>query len=251
MNMIKTIIVDDEQHCIDAVLDLINEYDDFFNVLGSYRSVEAAVKATKRLKPDLVFLDVEINDETGFDFLKQLGVINFQVVFTTAYDKYAVKAFKFSALHYLLKPIDTDDFEEVVKRIEKDVLIKELDKKINVLMHNLKVKNTDKRLTIDTSEDTNVINISDILYCEADINYTDIHTIKNGKITSSKTLKTFENLLLEHGFYRVHQSYLVNLKHVKKYTKGKPAYVILSNGSRVKVSLSNKSGFLNALKNLD
>ncbi|TGV01816.1 LytR/AlgR family response regulator transcription factor [Flavivirga rizhaonensis] len=95
------------------------------------------------------------------------------------------------------------------------------------------------------------MNVLDILYCEADVNYTYVHTIKSGKITSSKTLKTYENLLLENDFYRVHQSYLVNLEHVKKYTKGKLAYLILSNGSRVKVSLSNKAGFLKKLKNVD
>ncbi|TGV01807.1 LytR/AlgR family response regulator transcription factor [Flavivirga rizhaonensis] len=144
-----------------------------------------------------------------------------------------------------------DDFEEVMKRMKNDLFIKNLDQKIRVFMCNINVESPNKRITIDTSEGTHVLNVSDILYCEADVNYTYVHTIKSGKITSSKTLKTYENLLLENDFYRVHQSYLVNLEHVKKYTKGKLAYLILSNGSRVKVSLSNKAGFLKKLKNVD
>jgi len=135
--MINTIIVDDEQHCIDRIVNLTTCYENTFNVLGSYSTVDEAVKATELLKPDLVFLDVKIHDKTGFDYLKQLSVVTFEVVFTTAYERYAVQAFKFNALDYLLKPIDSDHFNEVVIKIKSKFANGFLNEQIKVLFHDL------------------------------------------------------------------------------------------------------------------
>lgn len=248
--MIRAIIIDDEQHCIDAILNLINTKNTMVDVIGTYRTVSEGVRATKALRPDLVFLDVEIKGETGFDYLEQLRGTNFQVVFTTAYDKYAVRAFKFSALHYLLKPITPEDFEEVIARIKIERPVDKLSDKIDALLYNHKVKDAERRITINSAEINTVLHVSDILYCMAEGNCTFFYMKDNRKVFSSKTLKIYTDMFVDSDFYRVHQSYLVNLKHVQKYSKGKPPYLIMSNKDRIKVSLSNKSGLLERLNNL-
>ena len=248
--MIKTIIIDDEQHCIDAILNLMQLFPNTFNVVGTYTNIDEAVTKTQILKPDLVFLDVEVNNKTGFDYLQAIQHPNFQIIFTTAHDKYAVKAFKFSALDYLLKPIDDTDFKEAILKMKQRDHNKVLEQKMDAFFFNMKANHFEKRITINTKTDFNVLSVSDILYCKSSINYTDIFSKTHGKITSSKTLKYYTELLLESDFYRVDQSYLVNLRYIKKYTKGKPAYVILSDGTKIKVSLSNKDGFFEQLNNL-
>lgn len=249
--MIKAIIIDDEQHCIDAIKGLIAQYDDVITLVGAFKTVNEAVKATKRLQPNLVFLDVEIKGETGFDYLERLQNVNFHVVFTTAWDRYAVRAFKFSALHYLLKPIVAEDFEEVLDRIkEEDDSVSKLSEKIDAFLFNQKVNNTEQRITINGANVNTVLHVSNILYCMADVNCTFFYMSDGGKVFSSNTLKTYAEMFIDSDFYRVHQSYLVNLKHVKKYTKGKPAYVVMSNNEKIKVSINNKAGLLEKLNNL-
>lgn len=247
---INTLIIDDEQHCIDALLKLTNKYSHVFNVVKTCTNVANAVEATNILNPDLVFLDVEIYNQTGFEYLQQVKHLNLTVVFTTAYSKYAVKAFKFAALHYLLKPICLDDFDEVVSRLESQNSTDDINKKIDTLLYNLKEDAAKKRISVNTANECVVLDVSSVIYCEAKVNYTDIYIENGKKITSSKTLKRFEEMLKESGFYRVSQSCLVNLSHVKKYTKTKPPYAVMSNAEKVKVSLSSKEGFLKKLINL-
>ncbi len=242
--MIKTIIIDDEQHCIDAVLKLISNYPDVFNVLGTFNTVEAGLEATKKIQPELVFLDVKINNLTGFDYLKQIKNIDFNVIFTTAFETYAVEAFRFSALDYLLKPIDKDDFHDTVLKLKNVVETLYLKNKIDVLLHNLKVENALKRISIATPDGYVFVEVSDILYCNADVNYTHIYTKQGDKITTSKTLKIFEKLLLNNHFFRVHNSYLVNLFYVKKYTKGKGGYVTMKDKTNIDVSIRRKDEFM-------
>ncbi|SFC99437.1 LytR/AlgR family response regulator transcription factor [Algibacter pectinivorans] len=242
--MIKTIIIDDEQHCTDVVLKLTSSYPDVFNVLGTFNTVEAGIEGTKFLQPELVFLDVMIGNQTGFDYLKQIEHINFNVIFTTAFETYAVEAFRFSALDYLLKPIDKDDFHATVLKLQKVVETSDLKNKIDVLFHNLKVKNALKRISIATSDGYVFVEVSDILYCNADVNYTHIYTKHGEKITTSKTLKTFDKLLSNNHFFRVHNSYLVNLNYVTKYTKGKGGYVTMQDNKNIDVSVRRKEEFI-------
>ncbi|GAA4233332.1 LytTR family DNA-binding domain-containing protein [Postechiella marina] len=241
--MIKTIIIDDEQHCIDVVLKLCSKYD-VFDIIGTFNTVEDGIKGTKKLQPDLVFLDIKIKNKTGFDFLKEIGQINFNVIFTTAFETYAVEAFRFSALDYLLKPIDKDDFHETVLKLKNVIETSILKNKIDVLLHNLKVENALKRISVATSDGYVFIEVSHILYCQADINYTHIYTTDGEKITTSKTLKIFEKLLLNNHFFRVHNSYLVNLFYVKKYTKGKGGYVTMKDKTNIDVSIRRKEEFI-------
>jgi two-component system LytT family response regulator len=248
--MIKTIIIDDEQHCIDAIMNLIGNYKDLFKVLGAFKNIEDAVNATINLKPDLVFLDVKLGNQTGFDYLRELKNINFNIVFTTAHEEYAVKAFKFSALDYLLKPIDLGDFNLAVMKIKEKMLMSNIKGQIEVLMHNLNVDDELKRLSIATSEGYIFLEVSDILYCKADVNYTHIYTKNGDRVTTSKTLKIFEELLKNSNFFRVHNSYLINLLYVKKYTKGKGGYITMIDNATIDVSVRRKEAFLKQIVSL-
>lgn len=248
--MIRAIIIDDEQHCVKNILELAKQHSTI-SIEGTFNSVEDGLKGTKALKPDLVFLDVEIHEKTGFNYLEQLTYRNFHVVFTTAFDKYAVRAFEFSALHYLLKPIISEDFIEIIRRINNEKsTVDKLSEKIDALLYNQKVKDAERRITINGSDSNTVLQVSDILYCKSDINCTFFYMSDNRKIFSSKTLKTYTDLFIDSDFCRVHQSYLVNLKHVRKYTKGKPPFVYMSNNDKIKVSINNKSELLKKLNNL-
>lgn len=242
--MIKTIIIDDEQHCIDAVLKLTSNYPDVFNIVGAFNTVKMALEATKKLQPELVFLDVKINNETGFDYLEQIENVDFNIIFTTAFEAYAVEAFRFSALDYLLKPIDKDEFHASVLKLKNVVETSCLKNKIDVLLYNLKVENALKRISVATPDGYVFIEVSDILYCNADVNYTHIFTKQGDKITTSKTLKVFEKLLLNNHFFRVHNSYLVNLFYVKKYTKGKGGYLTMKDNTNIDVSVRRKDEFI-------
>lgn len=244
--MIKAIIVDDEQHCIDRLKGLLeSDYLNSVQLLGTFDSVPKGYKAIKELAPDLVFLDVQIHEKTGFDLLRELGNIDFEVIFTTAYDKFAVQAFKFSALDYLLKPIDKDDLklaiDKFITKAKRDGTVNRLD---NLLL-NLKSQNGQpKRIIVPTTSGFEVFDVAEIIRCESDVNYTTIYLKNKQKLVVAKTLKEFEEMLGEHGFFRVHNSHLINLSLVKSYNKGKGGSVVLSDGTTIEVSTRRKDDFL-------
>ncbi len=245
--MKRALIIDDEQHCIDRVEELLEPFRERIACVGTAKSLENAITLTKELSPDLVFLDVQIKDKTGFDFLQALLPIDFDVIFTTAYEKYAIQAFKFSAVDFLLKPIATDDFKIALQKFETKSAAKHLEQKIDVLLYNLRNQNAVKKITIPTMEGFEFLEITDILRCQSDVNYTEIH-LKNGrKLTVSKTLKSFEELLEPEQFFRIHNSHLINLREVKKYTKGKGGFVTMNDNTHIDVSTRRKEEFLNRL----
>ena len=246
--MIKAIIVDDEQHCINALLKLVEPLSDAIKITDTFNSVDAALQVVHEISPDLVFLDVQINDKTGFDFLKELETIPFEVIFTTAHEKYAVQAFKFSAVDYLLKPIDEDDFTQAISKLNLKIEAKDFSKKVKSLLSNVTKNDGQKRITIPTSEGLEFLDVADIIRCESDVNYTTIYTNDKRSLVVSKTLKWFETLLQNAGFFRIHNSHLINLSYIKKYTKGKGGYVTLSDDSNIEVSTRKKEGFIKALE---
>lgn len=250
--MIRTIIIDDEQHCIDRLSGLLATHCKHeVHIMESCQDVETGVIAIKKLQPDLVFLDVMLHDKTGFDLLRQLPVINFEVIFTTAYEKYAVEAFRFSAIDYLLKPIDQDDLKEAVDKLKNKILKDELSEKFQVLFHNLKNnQGLSKRISIPTVNGLIFLEVKDIIRCQAEVNYTNIFLKDKQKITVSKTLKEFEELLTAYNFYRVHNSHLINLTYVKSYHKGKGGYVSLTDNSEIEVSTRRKEQFLKKLSEI-
>lgn len=242
--MIKAIIVDDEKHCIDDVMRLLQKVQDKIVLIGTATNVEDALNLVNEKEPDLVFLDVQLGNKTGFDFLKFFKNIPFEIIFTTAFEKYAIDAFKFSAFDYLLKPIDLEVFNNTILRFGNKYNNDHQQKKIEVLFDALQKETLPKKLILPTLTGFELIRISDILYCKGDVNYSHIQLMDNNRFVVSKTLKSIEELLTEHEFYRIHKTYLVNLNHIKKYHKGKGGYVTLTDGSDLTISQRKKDGFL-------
>jgi two-component system LytT family response regulator len=247
--MINAIIIDDEQHCIDRLSGLLKEYcSDAVQLAGVYSSVPDGLAALRRQSPDLVFLDVMIQDETGFDLLQLLPAIPFDIIFTTAFEKYAVQAFKFSAIDYLLKPIDPADLRQAVDKLARKKEQKEWPDKLDTLLHNLKtIEGNSKRIGIPTINGFTFLQVNDIVRCQSEINYTTLFLKDRQKITVAKTLKEFEELLSDYNFYRVHNSHLINLACIKNYNKGKGGFVLMSDNSEIEVSTRRKEEFLKKL----
>jgi two-component system LytT family response regulator len=173
------------------------------------------------------------------------------VIFTTAHEKYAVQAFKFSAVDYLLKPVDADDLKQAINKLQQKISKEEVSKKFDVLFYNLKnIQSTSKRITVPTIKGFEFLQVHDIVRCQSDINYTIIFLKGKQKITVAKTLKEFEELLIDHNFFRVHNSHLINLSYIKSYNKGKGGTVTMTDSSEVEVSTRRKDGFLKRLEEL-
>ncbi|CAN5815021.1 LytTR family DNA-binding domain-containing protein [soil metagenome] len=246
--MIRTLIIDDEQHCIDRVTNLLEAHKDKVHLMDALQSVEEGVTAIRKFKPDLIFLDVQINDKTGFDLLKQIDTHDFEVIFTTAHDKYAVQAFKFSAIDYLLKPVDADDLQQALEKVSKKVAEKTNNDRLDILLHNLKsTHGTTKKISIPTVNGFVFVQVTDILRCQSEINYTTIFLKDKQKITVAKTLKEFEELLTEYNFFRVHNSHLINLAYIKSYNKGKGGIVTMMDQTDIEVSTRRKDDLMKKL----
>jgi len=245
--MIKTLIVDDEQHAIDDVVTLLNQYRDFI-ICGTAKRLDDAVELTKTLKPDLVFLDIVLGQNTGFDYLKIFkNSIDFNIIFLTAYNEFAVRAFDFSALHYLLKPIDENKFDEALKRMNKAVLQQE---QLQALEYNLIDASLDNFIIINSTEKVHKINTRDISFIQATDNYTIFHSVKNTKITASKTLGFYEKRLNPNHFFRTHKSNIVNLLKVQNVNK-KTNLITMENGTFLPIAARRKKDFFTALQKLE
>ncbi len=244
--MIRSIIIDDEAHCIDRLNLMLKNFDRQVLLMDSFQDAVEGKNAIIKLQPDLVFLDVQLNGQTGFDILKNIPEINFDVIFTTAFDKYAVQAFKFSAVDFLLKPIVEDDLQIAISKLVEKKSLDDKVKTYETLFHNLQGKN--KRIAVHTITGFNYINTDDIIRCESDVNYTTLFLKDKTQLTVAKTLKEFEELLSDHGFYRVHNSHLINTAFIKSFNKGKGGFVTLTDDKQIEVSSRRKEGFLEYLK---
>ncbi|MFZ5553455.1 MAG: LytR/AlgR family response regulator transcription factor [Bacteroidota bacterium] len=247
--MIKAVIVDDIRESREALKADLAAYCENVEVIGEADSVVSASKIIRQVQPSLVFLDIQLGDGSGFDILEILGQVKFNIIFTTASDRYAVRAFKYSALDYLLKPIDPEDLVAAVKKAESQKGIP--GEAISLLMENTKNPNKPvRRLALNTLDKIHVVNISDIVRCEADVNYTQFHFSGKTKLLVTKTLKDFEDLLKEHGFLRVHQSHLVNTNYIKEFVKSDGGYLVMSDGTNVPVSTRKRNSVVEALNSL-
>ncbi len=248
--MITALIIDDEQHCIERLSSLVEDnFSADINIVGKFSTSNDSIRAIQELRPELVFLDVQIeSNKTGFDLLKQLGKINFDVIFTTAFEKYAVQAFKFSAIDYLLKPIDKDDLEQAIRKLKEKHSYAETSGKFDVLFHNLKsIQGASKRICVPVINGLVVVQVSDIIRCESKVNYTTLYMKDKQKLTVAKTLKEFEEMLSEYHFFRVHNSHLINLSYIRSYNKGKGGFVTMNDNSSIEVSTRRKDDFLKKL----
>ncbi|WP_372935885.1 LytR/AlgR family response regulator transcription factor [Seonamhaeicola sp.] len=242
---LNAIIVEDEQTSRDILKNYLNKYCPNVSILGEAANVDEALVLIRKHDLDFVFLDVEMPYGNAFDLLDKVGDINFETVFVTAYNHYAIDALNAHASYYLMKPISID---ELIKAVDYVTKIKT---KENALQNQVLVPNTNGvngKLTIPQLDGFEVLNTSEILFCKADDNYTEIYLLNNKKKVVSKTLKYFEQALNNFSFARVHKSYLVNVNEVVKYLKGKGGSVVLSNGKEIMVSASKKADLLSYFK---
>lgn len=243
--MISAILVDDEQHCIDHLERLLSRQPHRVKLSGTFQTVDDGIKGILEHKPDLIFLDVQIGKETGFDLLNQIPEKNFNVIFTTAYDKFAVQAIKFSALDYLLKPVDQEELNVALHKFENSNTARALDAQISNLLLNIKSANQPlQRICVPVLNGLVFLNVGDIIRLKSDSNYTEFFMKDGKKIIVSKTLKEFDELLTGNNFFRIHQSHLINMAYIKQYTKGKGGYVTMTDDAEIEVSVRKKEEFL-------
>lgn len=245
--MLEAIIIDDEEGARFLLRDLLeNNFTDQLAIKGEADGVETGIAAIQKLKPNLVFLDIKMQDGTGFDLLDRIENLSFEVIFVTAYDEFAIKAFEFSAFGYILKPIKKANLISTIENLRKrqDQNITEKDQQLKVLVENYANNDKVKKLVVTKVKGFEVVDIDTIIRLEGDGNYTNIVTTEKAKITSSKNLKQFEDLLLEMGFFRIHLSTIVNLRYVKGYSNKKGGQVQLIDGSTAKLSRYRKEAFL-------
>src|SRR5262245_61400240 len=219
--MIRTVVIEDEEHSRKMLLEILHDHCPQLNVVGDADSVKTGLTTIAVERPELVFLDIELQSETSFEMLERLPEINFELVFTTAFDHYALKAIKFCAIDYLLKPIDLKELQMAVAKAEKRLNRAYLNKNLEVLVHNLKSgSQKNHRIAVSTLEGLLFLNVCDIIYCESNGPYTHFILRQGNKIITSKHLKEYENLLSGYDFFRIHKSYLVNLQEIQKYIRG-------------------------------
>ena len=246
--MLKCLIVDDERKSRESLKILVEDFCDNTRVVALCPTVDEALQAIEEHKPHVVFLDIQMQGETGFDLLEKLKKIEFEIIFTTAYSEYAIKAFKFSAIDYLLKPIDIEELKKSIAKVEKKV-IDSFPTRLEHLVQNLKAGTNHRfKLALPSSDGLVFVKVEEIIYCEASSNYTNIFMADGKKHLVSRTLKEYEDLLADQNFYRIHNSYLINLNAIKKYVRGEGGYVVMSNDKSLDVSKRKKEGFLSRIE---
>ena len=243
--MIKAILIDDEIHCLDTLNMLLSDYCSDVQVIEQCVSAKKALEAIEKLKPDLVFLDIEMPVMNGFELLEQLSTISFAIIFTTSYDQYAIKAIRFSALDYLLKPIDPKELISAVKKVQEERHLP-MAEQFQILLNQIQGKGGGfSKIAVPTAEGFELIYAEQIICCEANDNYTHFFLKNKNKLIACRTLKEIEEQLQGFPFFvRVHNSYLVNLNEVTRYVRGEGGYLVMSDGTSVNVSRSRKEALL-------
>ncbi len=246
--MIRTLIIDDEKNNRQLIADLLQKHFPHVSVIGEADGVASGLKSIRQLTPDLVLLDIRMEDGDAFDLLNQIGNINFKIIFITAYEEYALKAIKFSALDYLLKPVLLDELKSAIGKAEKQIL-KDLNIQLTELSNNLQT-NQHKRIVLRTAEKLQLIPVKEIIRCAAERNYC-MFFLENGKkIIASCPVKDFEDMLSEQGFFRIHKSHLVNLSFVDSYIKADGGSVVLTDGTELPVAMRKKNQLMELFENL-
>ena len=248
----KILLVDNEKKFRDTLRKLLELYCPEVTILGEANGVATGLAAIERYQPELVFLDVQMDDGTGLDLLRKIPGRNFEVVFTTAFDQFALDAIKLSALDYLLKPIDPDELMNSIDKANKS-LAKQAQRlrytQLEALLQNMEQssRNSPKKIVLKDAENVYLVDINDIIRCEASGSYTQFHLTNNRKIMVSKNLREYENTLKAHGFYRSHHSHLFNIHQLDRYDKSIGGSLIMKDGSLVPVSVRRKEPLLKLL----
>jgi len=251
--LVKAVIIEDEKKSRLALVSLLSRYCTNVLVHAEAPGVRSGIEAIRKHKPDVIFLDIQMADGSGFRLLEEIGEIDFEIIFTTAFDQYAIKAIKYSALDYLLKPIVPQELVEAVEKVEAKKIAKNanLNKNIDVLLENLKASTKESpKIILSTAEKIHVVKIDDIIRCESDNYYTRFFFKDGGKLLISKTLKENESLLKDHNFIRPHKSHLVNAKYIKGYMKHDGGYIVMSDESKIPVSRRKKESMIEIINSL-
>lgn len=244
--MLRAFIVDDEKASIDSLRWELDLFKDQIEIIGTSTSAEDAIEIVKTMKPDVVFLDINMPKVNGFQFLNSFANVSFDVIFTTAYDEHALKAFDVNAIDYLLKPVDQEALARAIGRLETTK--EALNDKLEALLMSLsRFDKRNRKIVIPVSEGFEFLNIDDIIRCESDGNYTKIHFLNDTPLLVSKTLKNIEGQIDSSQFIRIHNSHLINVAYIKKYKKGKGGSITMIDGAMVPVSRSKKSDFFEGL----
>ena len=238
--MIKTIIIDDEQLCIDSLAFDLQKYCKEIEILEACTNPKEGLLAIKKHKPDLVFLDVQMPWMNGFEMLELLDQINFAIIFTTAFDQFAAKAFRISAIDYLLKPVDVHDLKEAVKKAAGNIQQKSGVENIANLLQNIKQPESNQRIAFPGRDGFEFVEAGKIIYAQAEGSYTHVFLNDKRKLVISKTLSDIEEMLPQDLFHRIHHSTLVNISHVTHLYKSDGGYVVLKNGEKLSVSKAKK-----------
>ncbi len=245
----NSLIIDNEPYVVDAMKQLIAAYCPEIKVLGSGGTIKKALELISIYKIDLLFLDVELDDGTGIDLLRKLDKPEFSIVFVTAYDQYAVQAFRFAAADYLLKPLDPDDLIKAVNKVKESRYSLSQKLKMEVLLNNVDdLTQRHRKIIIVNRESVHALHVERIFYLKADGAYTEFHTTQ-GRIISSKNLKAYEELLSKHHFFRTHHSFLVNLRYLVRFDK-LDSVLILDNGTSIPVSQRKRDSIIEEIKRI-
>lgn len=249
--MLRAIVIDDIEKIRKDNTTIIKSTCPNISVIGQADSVESGVKLIKQLSPDLVFLDVEMQDGSGFDLLQKLSPITFKVIFVTGYEDFAIRAFRFSAIDYLLKPLDGKELKEAVKKVEESLGKEIFDLKLNNLFANLERPKNLQKLILKTADKIYSVNIQDIVNCESDKNYTTFHFINAPKLIVSVNLKEYETILSPYNFFRTHKSHLINMAYFDHFIKSEGGNtIVMKNKTAIPLSVRKKEEFMILLDNL-
>lgn len=250
--MIKTILVDDEPRGLSALKRLLELYCPDVKIIGECLDTRTAIENIQLLEPELVFLDIAMPDKNGFDLLNELSPVRFEIIFVTAHNEYTIQAFKYSAVDYLLKPVEEDLLIEAVRRAAQRITDKTSAGQVETFLYNLRKLQTpaEMKLCIPDMKGFRVVGISDIIFCESESSYTIFHLRDGQIITASKSIMEYELLLENNGFCRIHKSFLVNLQHIREYVRGEGGAVVLTNDKTIEVSRRKKEVFISKMKGL-
>ena len=249
--MIKVVIVEDDVQTVETIAEILNSSCKRVKIVGIANDINSALLVIPEKSPDLVFFDINLTGGTCFDIIQKLDNINFKIIFITAHDKYAIKAIKLSAMDYLLKPVDPKELIDAVNKVYKTIKNKGAEIQLNTLRENIQNKQDEiKHIVLRTFESIYPIDINDIARCESGGAYTFFYLKDGRKITVSRLLKEYDELLQNHGFFRVHQSHLININFINRFDKRQGGTLVMKDGACVPVSFRKKEKFLEIFENL-
>jgi two-component system LytT family response regulator len=242
MNKIRTALIDDNPHAIQILRDDLARMFPEVEIVGEADGVVQGAKLLRNTQPDLLLLDIQMGDGTGFDILEIVPDLRFQLIFTTAHDEHAIRAFRFAAVDYLLKPIDPEELRRAVERAKRMLPVEPITQaQVPILREHFQPKEKPKTIALHTAEKIHIARLADILRMEADGNYTEVHFTNGQKLLLTKTLKDFSTILEETGFLRAHQSHLVNFEHIREFIKTDGGYIVMADGAKVPVAVRKRA----------